>query len=546
VLGACSGYARSSGTHFSDAPETLRESLACGVVRIALVLIALFVLTNSASAEVFVPADPPSRSKVECGNAAGDLVVVGDGNGGLDTQLVASVSDGPWRPLVGVDNCGALAVAPDGTAALVAPAVGPGVAMIVRRSVGTFGPPLLLGDSPETPAIAVAVASGGWAMALWETDRRDALGLMTVRPDGSVARSTISHLTDAPGGAGTYGQPKIALKPNGDATIVFAHYLGAKTRFSTARVVAGGAPVVGADLPGTPVGSFALDLASSPSGRSLVTWATKDGLRSMIDGGVAETVAPPAAVSWIGSSIADDGSAVIAYSDRKQRISAVDRAAGAAWSSPHVLAPAPTTLNTGNQPQAPLTAVAPGGQATVAWGARRGKMAAVSAASGRAGGAWAPATALSSPAWHAFPSAVTLTAAGVPRVFWIERDRGDALRAATLAPAKTDTTPPTVITRLPTRVAPTRTGRLAVTVRVRCSEACDARLSATAGKVNSGHVSRAITPGRVATLRLPNEPEFRRELRVRPHSRRVHLELLVTDRAGNLVRQRRSVRVRVA
>jgi hypothetical protein len=110
---------------------------------------------------VFVPADRPPRSKVECSNAAGDLVVAADGNGGLDSQLVASVADGPWTPLVGVDNCGALAVAPDGTAALVAPAVGPGMAMIVRRSGGRFGPPLLLGDSPETPALAVAVAPGG-------------------------------------------------------------------------------------------------------------------------------------------------------------------------------------------------------------------------------------------------------------------------------------------------------------------------------------------------------------------------------------------------
>jgi hypothetical protein len=172
-------------------------------------------------------------------------------------------------------------------------------------------------------------------------------------------------------------------------------------------------------------------------------------------------------------------------------------------------------------------------------------MAAVSAASGQAGGAWAPETALSSPAWHAFPTGLTLTAGGVPRVFWIEFDRGDGLRAATLAPAKLDTTPPMVIARLPKRVAPTRTGRLAVTVRVRCSEACDARLTATAGKVDGGRASRAIAPGKVATLRLPSEPEFRSELRRHPRSRRVHLELLVSDRAGNVVRQRRTVRVRV-
>jgi hypothetical protein len=46
---------------------------------------------------------------------------------------------------------------------------------------------------------------------------------------------------------------------------------------------------------------------------------------------------------------------------------------------------------------------------------------------------------------------MTLTAAGVQRVFWIEFDRGDGLRAATLAPAKLDTTPPVVIAHLPKR-----------------------------------------------------------------------------------------------
>jgi hypothetical protein len=189
--------------------------------------------------------------------------------------------------------------------------------------------------------------------------------------------------------------------------------------------------------------------------------------------------------------------------------------------------------------------VAPGGLAAVAWSAQRGKVAAVSAASGQAGGAWEPASALSSQAWNAYLRGLTLTAGGVPRVFWIEHERADGLRAATLAPAKLDATPPMVIAHLPKRVPPTRTGRLAVTVRVRCSEACDARLTATVGKIDGGHASRAIAPGKAATLRLPNAPELTRELRLHPGSRRVHLELLVTDRAGNVVRQRRTVRVRV-
>jgi hypothetical protein len=100
----------------------------------------------------------------------------------------------------------------------------------------------------------------------------------------------------------------------------------ATVRLATARVVAGGAPVIGTELPGVPDGNF--DLASSPGGHSIVTWATEDGLKSMIDGGGAETVAPTTAVSGIASAIADDGSAVIAYPNRKGEVIAVDRRTG--------------------------------------------------------------------------------------------------------------------------------------------------------------------------------------------------------------------------
>jgi hypothetical protein len=116
---------------------------------------------------------------------------------------------------------------------------------------------------------------------------------------------------------------------------------------------------------------------------------------------------------------------------------------------------------------------------------------------------------------------------------------------ATLAPARTDTTPPTVAARFPKRVAPTRTGRIAVAVRVRCSEPCDVRLTAATGEVRGGRVARAVTPGRVATLRLPSAPEFERQLLYHPRSRKVRLELLVSDRAGNRTRQTHTLRVRV-
>ena len=138
---------------------------------------------------------------------------------------------------------------------------------------------------------------------------------------------------------------------------------------------------------------------------------------------------------------------------------------------------------------------------------------------------------------------LTSSATGAPRVSWIEAGRG--VFGAALAAAPTDTTPPSVTATFPERVAPTRTGRIAVTVRVRCSEVCDIQLEAAAGKTPGGRVVRAATPGRAAKLRLPNVPDFERELLFNPRSREVQLKVLVTDRAGNLVRQRHTKRIRV-
>ena len=74
--------------------------------------------------------------------------------------------------------------------------------------------------------------------------------------------------------------------------------------------------------------------------------------------------------------------------------------------------------------------------------------------------------------------------------------------------------------------------------------ACGAGAAAAGGDVGVG-VARALPAGRTVTLRLTAPPELARELLVRPRARRLRLELLVTDRAGNAVRSSRMLRVRV-
>jgi hypothetical protein len=512
-------------------------------MRLAIVLSLLLALTGEARANVFVPADPPPLPEVGCSSSAGDLVVAGSKN-----ELFASVAGGPWAPVAGFDGCAVVATAADGTAAIVGGGVAPGeTAMIVRRPGQTFGAPLAVGAIAETPA--VAVAPGGWAAVVWETDSDDVLMAMIVRPDGSSTRSVVARPRKSRSSPESFGPAKVAIDASGNATVVWPHYAGSKLRFRTARSAAGGPAQASSDLIGVPIRADAFDIAYA-GGHALLTWATEAGLQTLFDGHPVQTVDPTTVVAGLATSLADDGSAVIAYASDDREMIAVDRAAGGGWTSPHVLAVAPKRLGGDYTPDAddtpaPLTLVVPGGRAAVAWGARRDGLLGVSATSGQAGGAWAPPTALSSMARDAFPTGFALTAAGVPRVLWIEIGRGSGLYGATLAPAKLDTTPPVVSARLPKRVAPTRTGRLAVRVRVRCSEACDARLSAAVGEVSSERDVRAIAPGHVATLRLPTSSELEHELRFNPRSRRVRLELLVSDRAGNLVRRRQTVRVKV-
>lgn len=513
-------------------------------MRLALVLILLLSLTGGeARADVFVPADPAPLPEVGCSSSAGDLVVAGSEN-----KLFASIAGGPWAPVAGLDGCAAVATAADGTAAIVGGSAAPGeTAMIVRRPGQAFGAPMAVGAIAE--AAAVAVAPGGWAAVVWETDSDDVLMAMIVRPDGTSTRSIVARPRSSRRSPESFGPAKVAIDAGGNAMIVWPHYQGGDVRFRTAQATAGGPARVSSDLAGVPIAADAFDLVYA-GGHGLLSWATKTGLQAMIDGHPVQTVDPTTSVARLATSLADDGSAVIAYASEGREIVAVDRAAAGGWASPHVLATAPKRLDgdytaDSDDPPVPLALVLPGGRAVVAWGARRDGMLGVAATSGQAGGAWAPPTSLSSITRDAFPTGFALTAAGVPQVLWIEIGRGSGLYGATLAPAKLDATPPVVSARLPKRVAPTRTGRLSVRVRVRCSEACDARLVATTGEVSGRRDVRHVAPGQAATLRLPGSSELEHELRSNPRSRRVRLELLVSDRAGNLVRQRQTVRVKV-
>jgi hypothetical protein len=163
---------------------------------------------------------------------------------------------------------------------------------------------------------------------------------------------------------------------------------------------------------------------------------------------------------------------------------------------------------------------------------------------GAVGGAWGAPRRLSSVTRNAFAMNLARDAGGVPRALWVEAGLG--ARGATPAPAPLDVSAPEVTARLPSRAGPTDDGNIVVTARVRCSEACDARLVFAGGEEDRGNVSQALLAGRSGTLRLRASDALEYELVVtRGAQRNLRLTLLVTDRAGTLVRRSAVVHVRI-
>src|SRR3954453_3278359 len=101
-----------------------------------------------ARADVFVPADPTGVGDALCAAGERDVLAVG---GGTTTRV--QVGGGPFSELAGMSGCPVVAVAQDGTAAVLD---GDG-RLALRRPGGTFAAPSPLTDpdsAPEGAAIA--------------------------------------------------------------------------------------------------------------------------------------------------------------------------------------------------------------------------------------------------------------------------------------------------------------------------------------------------------------------------------------------------------
>jgi hypothetical protein len=524
-------------------------------VRIALVLIVLLALSAAeARADVFVPSEPFPPQRVDawadvCAQSSGDVAFTGKRRRGGRWSVRVREGAAAWRELGLVDACPQLQVAADGTAALTAGDIGKGQ-LFVRPPGGTFGAAIQLDGSPT-----VAVAPGGWVAAAWVTDRdadrehRFAIKTLVSAPNGATTRQVAerAHFTEA--NLVSLSQPMLSIATDGATTMVWTQSNLLSESPSTPRIgraTAGGAWTV-ANLPSGAEPRFAdqlAQLAGSPNGHTLVTWINSDGVQAMLDAEPYGTIAYASESNGARPVVTDSGAALVTFGEDGGRVFAVEHPAGGGWLTAHQVSG--SLADSGMDGTTALGTIAPDGRAVVAWdgGSIIGHGSLVAAA-GRVGGAWSAPVALSSPVRELDGWALDPGPAGEPGLKWTEGDgypadtsiqRSARLVADADAPAP-DRTAPVISTRLRSRLPETSTGELRLRVPLRCSEACVARVD-----FNGSVVVRDLAAGEQTSFAMGLAGG---SLLARPGLRKLRLEVLVADRAGNLTRRSQTVRVRV-
>jgi hypothetical protein len=529
----------------------MRRALAGAVAAVAL-------MGGSARADVFVPDDPAPRD-ARCVAADGDVVVAtrSDDRGWI---VELSEAGGPWRRVAvsgDLPSCPRVAAAADGTAV-----IGLSTSVLVRSPGGAFGAPVALGMR----ATEVAAAPGGWAAAVGERMRKRHLVASILAPDGTTSSATLERARVDRRRFEGFLTPRIGLDARGAATVVWTRWeaisgtyvlrtsaTADRSTWTAARSLGTGAepkynfPTLGQ-----------IDVAVAPGGHRLVAWADGRGVHASVDGGPAARLTAQRTAGSPTVSIADDGSALVAYGVRRARVLANDRGTDGLWAAARELAGddlGPRSYGDRGTPhEVDLASVlAPDGRAVVAWDAGGFEGRRLVAAHGRVGGPWTPAAPVSLATRDAVASSLSLAASGEPRLMWVESvDRGpaDRLRGARLVPegaAPVDRTAPVLATRLPARTPRTRTGRVILRIPITCSEACDARVRLVDPDIGFPleSIVRELPAGVTTIVRLKTPGHVGREMLKSRRARRPRIEVLVTDRAGNLARSARRVRFRI-
>jgi len=513
-----------------------------GVARTA----CLLALAVSGCGDVLVEADPPART-ADTVAAGGDVIVFN-----RDRKASALVGGAALR----VPGANATtAVAADGTA-VIASRTGKGVVVQVRRGA-SFAPAVRLGGTARF--IRAAAARGGWVAVAWTDAKAAGIELAVIDPQGAVS----SRILERANGF-RLSMPAVGIDASGHPTVAWTRWHDAGNPSNTApqqvRVVRGGGAATtvasgAAPLYEQPTWPL-VSLAVSPSGHSLLAWATPKQVQVSEDGGPPRTLASAGRPSSPTVALAGDGAALVAYSDTGadfQPVFATGRPAGGAWTPPQRLSGSfiafGVNATVGNDQDVELSGtLAEDGRAAVGWIANDLKRRTFSAviATRDSGGRWAPARAVSPPtATVLFTPALFLDATGAPRALWPETARLAAtgvVHGARLVPEAqappADSTPPRLRATLPASV---RLGT--VRIPVRCSEPCQVQAQLWDDPADRAEALAELRPGRGATLQLT--PDNLLLINWDANGiRRLHLRVRASDRAGNVSALTRIVRVR--
>ncbi len=513
-------------------------------MRLAIALALL--LAAPASADVLVPADPVQTQDAIGVSAAGDVLAFARPGG------VTAFAGGQRIAIAGVGP--GVAAAPDGTAALAALSKRWTLLARIRRPGHGFAQPVRLGG--PAGIYALAAAPGGWAAFAWQ--RRDGHGIeaAVVDPAGAVRRAQLDH------DGGRFSAPVVGIDAAGRATIAWTRYRRGERQH--VRVAHGGLGWTrgrevgrGARAPTDPQWSQA-GLAVTPAGHSLLAWAAPGGVRVSLDGAAPRTLAGARSPGPPSASLAEDGSAVVAYSASSQ-VFAVDRAQAGPWSEPHRLSGDPAHPPEGPPLTGPnasarnvVTAtLGADGRALVAWATDGAAV-----ATGWAGGAWTPAANVASPLRLVdWPPQVALDQTGGPFILWTEYEQStliDRIHGARLVPEAQapppDTKAPTLTTRLPESVEVAKSGAFAFSVPVACDEACDVRVDVADPDARPnwpGYDLRELSlpAGGQATVRLSPSPYDERSFVKQARPTRLRIVVEAADRAGNVATAEVTARV---
>jgi hypothetical protein len=380
-------------------------ALACLALACLVCLFAPAGLLGASPSAAATAAPAPWSKPAFVGEGGEEPEVVLTGEGGAAAVWGADVDDGlvvegavrvggQWKPAAQLATEAlepSVAASAEGAIAVWA---GPhGIEAARTTPAGAWKPlPTIPHTSRETRAPEIATDAAGRATVVW-------------RQPGP-AHATIDVATRTPGGSwsapkrlsrpgGVAYSPHVAVDPDGAAAVVWRRYDGERSIVQAATRTARGRWSAAANLSAKGENAVAPDVAIDPAGEAVAVWHRFDGAHQIVQVSVRPPHggwSRPVDLSAKGRNgeqpqvaLTPAGEAVVTWArfdGRVERIQAVTRSPGGHWSSPRNLSGA------GGSSHEPKLAIDGEGVARVVWEATVRDGVAVEEASRPAGGGW--------------------------------------------------------------------------------------------------------------------------------------------------------------